>query len=123
MLSMQVQNPGIIEAFVSICACMYLSDLSASWAGVCEEKLTNEHKRKDDGGHACANIEHDSDVTRQLVHIVHIGHKDGWHQEADGNTQLQEDKQNVRKGKKRHGVLTNALPFTTQWSLQEWEKS
>ena len=50
--------------------------------------LTDDHEDKDDAGHSCADVEHDSDVVRQLIHIVHIWHKDGWDQEPNGNTHL-----------------------------------
>lgn len=50
--------------------------------------LTDDHEDKDDGGHSCADVEHDSDVVRQLIYIVHIRHKDGWDQEPNGNSHL-----------------------------------
>lgn len=50
--------------------------------------LTNDHEDKDEGGNSCADVEHDSDVVRQLIDIVHIRHKDGWEQEPNGNTHL-----------------------------------
>lgn len=50
--------------------------------------LTNDHEDEDEGGHSCADVEHDSNVARQLLHIVHIRHQDGWEQEPNGDTQL-----------------------------------
>lgn len=51
-------------------------------------RLTDDHKDKEDGGHSRADVEHGSDVVRQLVHIVHVRHKHGWDQEPNGNTHL-----------------------------------
>lgn len=64
-----------------------LTPLTASmsrWVG----SLTNDHEDKDEGSHPCAGVEHDPDVVRQLIHIVHIRHKDGREQEPNGNTHL-----------------------------------
>lgn len=50
--------------------------------------LTNHHEDEDDGGHSSADVEHEPDVVRQLVHVFHIGHQDGWEQEAQGDAHL-----------------------------------
>ena len=59
------------------------------WGTIFPWRLTNDHKDEDKGGNTCADVEHDSDVIRQLVHIIHIRHKDGWNQEPNGNAHLQ----------------------------------
>lgn len=51
-------------------------------------KFTDDDEDKDEGGHSGAYVEHDSDVVRQLVHIIHVRHKDGRDQEPNGNTHL-----------------------------------
>lgn len=52
--------------------------------------LTNDDEDEEQGGHACRDVKHGSDVVSQLVHVIHIGHQDGRHQEPDGDTQLEE---------------------------------
>lgn len=50
--------------------------------------LTNDHQDKNECGHSSSDVEHNADVVCQLIHIVHIGHQDGWQQEANGNAHL-----------------------------------
>lgn len=53
--------------------------------------LTNDNEDEEQGGHACRDVKHCSDVVSQLVHVFHIGHQHGRHQEPDGDTQLEEN--------------------------------
>lgn len=56
--------------------------------------LTHNDEDKQDGGHPRSDVEHDSDVVGQLVHVVHIRNKNGWEQEPDGTAQLQSQEHN-----------------------------
>lgn len=58
--------------------------------------LTNDNEDEEQGGHACRDVKHRSDVVSQLVHVFHIGHQDGRHQEPDGDTQLEENNIYIR---------------------------
>ncbi len=40
--------------------------------------LTNDNQYKQEGGHSCRDVEHDSDVSRQLIQIVHIWNQYWW---------------------------------------------
>lgn len=51
-------------------------------------RLTDDHKDEHEGGHSGTDVEHESDVVRQLIDIVHIRHKNGWNQEPNSNTHL-----------------------------------
>lgn len=51
-------------------------------------QLTDDHEDEEEGSHSGCDVEHDADVMRQLLHVVHVGHQDGRHKEPDGNTQL-----------------------------------
>lgn len=51
-------------------------------------RLTNDHEDEEDGGRSRTDVEHDSDVVRQLVQIVHVRHEDGREQEPNGDTHL-----------------------------------
>lgn len=51
--------------------------------------LTDHHQDEDEGGHPSADVEHDSDVVRQLIHVVHIRHQDGWDQKPNSDAHLQ----------------------------------
>lgn len=64
--------------------------IKSLWMGIVSFpwRLTDDHKDEDEGGHSCADVEHDSDVVRQLIYITHVWHKDGWDQEPNGNTHL-----------------------------------
>lgn len=53
--------------------------------------LTNDYEDEEQGGNACRDVKHGSDVVSQLVHVIHIGHQDGRHQEPDGDAQLEEN--------------------------------
>lgn len=53
-------------------------------------RLTHNHEDQQDGGHPCSDVEHESDVVPQLIHIIHDGHEHGWKEEPDGTTQLQQ---------------------------------
>lgn len=55
---------------------------------VCGSSLTQDDEDEEEGGHAGGDVEHDADVVGQHVHVVHIGHQDGGHQEPDGDTEL-----------------------------------
>lgn len=56
---------------------------------VCDLGLTENHKDEEHGGHRRRDVEHDADVTRELVHVVHIGHQDGGDEEPDGDAELE----------------------------------
>lgn len=58
------------------------------WGRTPTSSLTDDHEDEDDGGRSGADVEHESDVVRQLVDVVHVGHEDGWEQEADGDAHL-----------------------------------
>lgn len=75
--------------------------------------LTDDHEDEDEGGHSRTDVEHDSDVGRQLLHIIHIGHEDGWEQEAHGDSQL-----SVR-GTKHLFWLNNSPPLADKATLHE----
>lgn len=51
-------------------------------------RLTDDDEDEYEGGHSSTDVEHESDVVRQLIDIVHIRHKDGWDEEPNGNTHL-----------------------------------
>lgn len=53
--------------------------------------LTKNHKDEEKGGHPRRDVEHDADVTGELVHVVHVGHQDGGDEEADGDAELEEE--------------------------------
>lgn len=53
------------------------------------QRLTDDHEDEDNGGHSSADVEHDPDVVRQLIYVLHIGHENGRDQEPNGNAQLQ----------------------------------
>lgn len=53
-------------------------------------RLTRNHEDEDGGGHARVDVEHESEVVRQLHQVVDVGHKHGGDEEADGTTQLQQ---------------------------------
>lgn len=53
--------------------------------------LTKDNQDEEQGGHARRDEEHVSDVVRQLLLVVHVGHQYGRHQEPDGDAQLQEN--------------------------------
>lgn len=48
-----------------------------------------DHKDEEERGHSCCDVEHNADVVSQLVHVFHIRHQHGRHQESNGNTQLE----------------------------------
>lgn len=50
--------------------------------------LTNDHEDEEGSGHSSADVQHDSDVLRQLVDVLHVGHQHWWDQKAKGDTQL-----------------------------------
>lgn len=57
--------------------------------------LTEDHEDEEQGGHARRDVEHDADVIRQLVHVVHVGHQDGGDEEPDGDAQLEGNEENT----------------------------
>lgn len=50
--------------------------------------LTENHKNEEEGGHPRRDVEHDTDVMGELVHVVHVGHQDGGDEEPDGDAEL-----------------------------------
>lgn len=51
-------------------------------------RLTDDDKDEYEGGHSCTDVEHESDVVRQLIDIFHIGHKHRWDEEPYGDAHL-----------------------------------
>lgn len=52
--------------------------------------LTENHEDEEQGGHPRRDVEHDADVTGELVHVVHVGHQDGGDEEPDGDAELED---------------------------------
>lgn len=50
--------------------------------------LTNDHEDEEGSGHSSTDVQHDSDVLRQLVDVLHVGHQHWRDQKAKGDTQL-----------------------------------
>lgn len=55
-----------------------------------EQSLTDDHEEEEDGGQSSADVQQDSDVLRQLVDVVHVGHQHRRDQEAQGDAQLRD---------------------------------
>lgn len=62
--------------------------------------LTKDNQDEEHGGHGRRDVEHDADVMSQLIHVVHVRHQDGRHQETDGNAQLWDTRGKLMASKK-----------------------
>lgn len=61
------------------------------------DSLTKNHKDEEQGGHPRRDVEHDADVMRELLHVVHVGHQDGGDEEPDGDAELEGKEKNDGK--------------------------
>lgn len=50
--------------------------------------LTQDNKDEERRGHRSCDVEHDSDVMSQLIHVLHIGYENRRNKKSNGNTQL-----------------------------------
>lgn len=61
--------------------------------------LTKNHKDEEQGGHPRRDVEHDADVMRELVHVVHVGYQDGGDEEPNSDAELEGNEKNDGKYK------------------------